>query len=196
MLPVASPLHGILDIGMDRALQVAIEAHSGQLRRGSDAPYAVHPVQVALALARMGAASYVIQAGVLHDVVEDCDEWTAERLEAEFGSEVHAIVAELTEDKSKSWFERKQTGVDHVAHMGERALAVKAADKLHNLSSLLADLRAVDHPDEVFRHFTASGPETLAMSRCLVEALVRRLENDLARSLLETLEALEAHLAG
>lgn len=158
-------------------------------------PYIVHPLHVALLLAQAGADEVTIQAGVLHDVVEDCDEWTARRLEAEFGPEVRAIVAELTEDKSKSWLERKQTAVDHVADMGERALTVKAADKLHNLSSLLADLRAADHPDEVFRHFTASGPETLAMSRSLVEALVRRLENDLARSLLETLEALEAHLA-
>ena len=181
--------------GIERALRAALEAHDGQTRKGGDLPYIVHPLHVALLLAQAGADEVTIQAGVLHDVVEDCDAWTAERLEAEFGAEVHEIVAELTEDKSRSWFERKQTAVDHVADMGERALTVKAADKLHNLSSLLADLRAVGHPDEVFRHFTASGPETLAMSRSLVEAMVKRLENDLARALLETLEALEAHLA-
>ena len=78
----------------------ALAAHEGQTRKGSSTPYIVHPLHVATMLARAGADEETIQAGVLHDVVEDCEGWTLERLEDEFGPRVREIVAHLTEDKS------------------------------------------------------------------------------------------------
>jgi len=176
---------------IEHALHVAQTAHSGQTRKGSDKPYIVHPVHVALLLARAGEDEVSIQAGILHDVVEDCDGWDLERLEAEFGPQVRSLVAQLTEDKSKTWSERKQAAIDHVPQMTRPAATIKAADKLHNLSNLLSDLRAAEDPDSVWRHFTASASETLAMARALVEALLPRVDRDLGQALLGTLEALE-----
>jgi hypothetical protein len=72
---------------------------------------------------------------------------------------------------------------------------VKGADKLHNLSSLLADLQAANNPEDVWRPFTRGAQETLRMSRILVEALALRLPAPLGEALLETLEALEAQAA-
>jgi (p)ppGpp synthase/HD superfamily hydrolase len=187
-MPVFSP-------DIERALQVAQRAHAGQTRKGCDVPYVVHPAHVAMLLARVGADEVTIQAGLLHDVVEDCDDWTLERLEAEFGPRVCGIVAHLTEDKTKTWPERKQAAIDHVAEMSEEAVLVKAADKLHNLSSLLADLRAADAPEDVWRHFNAPPAATLTMARGLVEALDQRLEGDLISALRDTLEALEGYAA-
>ena len=178
---------------IERALRVAQAAHEGQTRKGNGTPYVVHPVHVALMLARAGADEETIQAGLLHDVVEDCDEWTFERLEAEFGPRVRGIVGHLTEDKGKSWPERKQAAVDHVEQMSEEALLVKAADKLHNLSSLLADLRASEHPRDVWRHFTAPPVETITMARALVDALQRHMEGELIEALRRTLESLERY---
>lgn len=176
---------------VEHALHIAQVAHAGQTRKGCDKPYIVHPLHVALMLARAGADDATLQAAILHDVVEDCDGWTLERLRGEFGAQVSALVADLTEDKTRTWAERKQAAIDHVPHMSSSAALVKTADKLHNLSSLLADLRASDDHASVWSHFSASPEQTLVMARGLVEALNLRVEGDLSAALLETLEALE-----
>ena len=65
--------------GIEKALRAALKAHDGQKRKCSDlVPYISHPVHVSLILARWGLEEAAIQAGILHDVVEDCDDWTAE----------------------------------------------------------------------------------------------------------------------
>jgi len=179
---------------IESALRTALEAHEGQTRKGSDTPYVSHPLHVAMLLARAGADEESIQAGILHDVVEDCDDWTLDRLEAAFGPGVSGIVAQLTEDKSKTWAERKQAAIDHVADMSERARLVKAADKLHNMSSLLADLRAAERPEDVWANFNSSPAETVAMARGLAETLAAHLQHPLVDELRETLASIEDHV--
>jgi len=179
---------------IDRALAVASVAHEGQVRKNSDGvPYFIHPVHVALMLARLGLDEICIQAGLLHDVVEDCDGWTVERVELEFGAEVSVVVAELSEDKSKTWEERKRAGIDHVPHMHERAVAVKAADKLHNLSSLLRDLQAAQDPAEIWSKFNGGRQRTLEMAAELVEALALRAEPRMATALRAVMTELEQY---
>lgn len=179
--------------GVERALRVAFAAHEGQVRKGRDpVPYVLHPVHVAIMLARLGMDEAVVQAGVLHDVVEDCEGWTVERIEADFGARVAGIVGELTEDKSKSWDERKQAAVDHVAHMSEEAAAVKACDKLHNLQSLLAALESAEDASDVWSRFRGGRERTLEMAERLVAALETRLEPRIVGPLRETLTALTA----
>jgi (p)ppGpp synthase/HD superfamily hydrolase len=154
-------------------------------------PYIVHPVHVALMLSGLGEDDTVIQAGLLHDVVEDCEDWTLERLEDEFGTSVASLVAEVTEDKSRSWDERKQTAIDHVPHLSPGALVVKGCDKVHNLRNLVAELRDTDDRDAVWSRFTGGRDRTLAMSRGLVEALRLRIEGPLNHALRDVLEELE-----
>jgi len=177
---------------IERALRVAHEAHAGQTRKGGGLPYVLHPIHVALILAGCNASEDVIVAALLHDVVEDCEDWDLDRMQAEFGARVRSILDEVTENKDLAWEERKQAAIDHVPHLSPEALLVKAADKLHNLSSLLADLRAADDPDDVWRPFTRGPAQTLRMSRTLVEALVPHLDAALGKSLTDALEALEA----
>lgn len=178
---------------VERALRVAIAAHDGQVRKGIESvPYVSHPFHVALMLARWGLDDTVIQAGLLHDVVEDCEGWTHERVEAEFGAHVRAIVAELTEDKSQSWETRKRAAVDHVAHMSAPALTVKAADKLHNLQCLLTELRATTDHASVWARYKGGRERTLAMSSELVRALETRVDERIARALRTTLQELLA----
>lgn len=168
---------------LERALRICLDAHAGQTRKGDGAPYAVHPVHVALILAQWGAPAEVLQAALVHDVVEDCADWSLARLESELGQHVSAIVAQLSEDKSRPWAERKQAAVDHVPQLTPEAVLVKAADKLHNLRSLAESLRASADVAAVWRRFNGGRDETLRMSELLVEALCRRLEPRLAREL-------------
>jgi len=179
--------------GVERALRIALVAHEGQLRKGAaEVPYVTHPLHVALILAQWGLEPEVVQAGVLHDVVEDCEGWSVERIDAEFGARVAELVGALTEDKSRSWAERKQHAVDHVADMPLGAAMVKAADKLHNLSSLRADLEASADASEVWERFRGKREGTLRMAEALVAALEARLEARMTVDLRATLEALRA----
>jgi (p)ppGpp synthase/HD superfamily hydrolase len=167
-------------------------AHAGQTRKGGeDVPYAVHPVHMALILTRFGARNALIQGALLHDVVEDCDGWDAERLESEFGSEVAAIVADLTEDKSKTWVERKQWAVDHIPHMSDDSVTVKAADKLHNLESLGQALAQSESVTEVWTHFKGGRDDTLSMDRLLVAALTARVGGSLGLELAKAFAEVE-----
>lgn len=184
-MPLFSP-------GVERAVQVALDAHRGQVRKGDEpAPYSTHPIHVALILARAGAEDEVIQAGLLHDVVEDSADWTLERVEREFGVRVRSIVAELTEDKSRSWHDRKEQGIQDVACLSAEALLVKACDKLHNLSTLSAELARSRDPGRVWGRFRGGREETLRMSRRLVESLAARVQARLAGELLGALGEVE-----
>jgi (p)ppGpp synthase/HD superfamily hydrolase len=177
--------------GVERALRVAIEAHDGQFRKGDDnCPYSVHPVHVALLLARLGLEEAVVQAGLLHDVIEDCADWDRERVAEEFGPRVAGIVAELTEDKSKTWAERKQAGIDAVAGMSVEALMVKAADKLHNMQSLRVALERSDDRAAVWNRFSGKREGTLRVAEELVAELVKRADPRLGEELAMTVERL------
>jgi len=181
------------DDGIERALRVAERAHRGQSRKCSeDVPYVLHPIHCAISLARLGCEPHVIQAAILHDVVEDCDGWTIERVRREFGERVASIVAELTEDKSLTWAQRKQWQIDHVSSMSSDALTVKAADKIHNLRTLCADLRDAADRSTVWARFRGGRERTTAMSRALVDALAPRVSRELADGLRAAIEALEA----
>jgi len=169
---------------VERALLACMRAHGGQFRKGGDeVPYAVHPIHMALILSRAGASDALIQAALLHDVVEDCEDWTDERLRSEFGDEVAQIVEQLTEDKSLSWTERKTWAMEHVSEMTQDAIFVKAADKLHNLESLAAQLEEAADTADVWKHFTGGRERTLEMSRGLVDVLSGHLPEALSRAL-------------
>ena len=179
--------------GVELAIRVAIEAHDGQLRKSPGrVPYLVHPAHIAVMLARHGADDEVVQAGLLHDVVEDCDDWTLERLREQFAERVVTIVDELTEDKSLSWEERKHHAAAVVPELSEGAALVKACDKLHNLHSLAADLGRADDTQTVWAAFTGGRERTLDMSGRLVEALAQRLGEPVAGALRDALRDVAA----
>lgn len=181
------------DPSTERAIRAAVAAHAGQSRKGdASVAYVTHPFHVALVLARLGASSHALQAALLHDVVEDSDEWSTARVEREFGAAVARIVAELTEDKSRTWAERKRTQIDHVPSLSPEAVAVKAADKLHNLRTLAEDLRAAPDPERVWSRFRGGRERTLVMSRELVDVLADRCEPRLAEGLRAAMAALES----
>jgi (p)ppGpp synthase/HD superfamily hydrolase len=183
----------VFDAGIEQALRVSESAHRGQVRKGVDAPYVLHPIHVAMLLARLGVDPHLIQAALLHDVVEDCAHagWNIDRVAREFGSTVAGIVADLSEDKSKTWEQRKLAGIEHVAHMSADARTVKAADKLHNLRTLAADLEAASDVSQVWAHFKGGRERTLELSRALVEALAPRVDPRLGGALRAAMEAVE-----
>ena len=74
---------------VSKAIDLAKQAHAGQIRRGSGSPYIVHPLRVALILLDLAEQknAAIICAGILHDVLED-SETPQDDIEDDFGSQV------------------------------------------------------------------------------------------------------------
>ncbi|MUK89810.1 HD domain-containing protein [Ornithinibacillus sp. L9] len=136
----------------EKAKDFAEKAHHGQKRKNSDVPYITHPIRVAKRLERAGFSEELICAGYLHDVVEDTI-YEIEDIQKNFGSRVAELVAAHTEDKSKSWQERKLHTIDTIKHAEKEVKFLIVADKLDNLLGLEIDLK--EQGDVVWEKFNA-----------------------------------------
>ncbi|MEX2053998.1 MAG: HD domain-containing protein [Candidatus Colwellbacteria bacterium] len=121
---------------IEKATRIATVAHKKQIRKGDGLPYIVHPFMVAMKLSEYGFPKEVIAAGLLHDVIEDTD-YPEEKLRKEVGDGVVEIVLTVSKDESLKWDEMNSKYVEVVRRGSDGAKAVAAADKIHNLSSLL-----------------------------------------------------------
>jgi guanosine-3',5'-bis(diphosphate) 3'-pyrophosphohydrolase len=144
------------------ALEVAREAHAGQVRNASGGrPYIDHPVAVAAKLVGLGFSDEVLAAALLHDVVED-SELETEDIRIAAGDRVAEIVATLTDDESiESYEERKGEHRARVEAAGPDAHAVYVADKLTNVE-MLRDAYS-DQGEEVGEELTVSLDEKVAV---------------------------------
>ena len=88
--------------GIEKAYQVASEAHKDQHRKSGE-PYIIHPLCVSVVLADLEMDKETIAAGLLHDVVEDTV-LTREQIEQKFGSDVALLV-----DGSCGFFTKNKT---------------------------------------------------------------------------------------
>ncbi len=125
---------------LERAVSYAAKAHTGQKRKGTQMPYIVHPMEVASIVARLTDDQEIICAAMLHDCLEDCKQVTYEDLAERFGKRVADLVSGESEDKSKTWIQRKQAKMMYLkdeASEAEKMIAL--ADKLSNIRSMHSD---------------------------------------------------------
>lgn len=121
-----------------RAFEFAAEAHEGQRRAVDDAPFLVHPLEVAVLLANRDLPDTVIAAALLHDSLEDTDVPPAE-VGRRFGSEVRHLVEVLSDDPAiHGYADRKAALREQVSAAGETAMLVYAADKVCKVRELRA----------------------------------------------------------
>jgi len=115
------------------ALAFAAKRHSGHLRKDSG-PFINHPIAVAELLARVGKVDEVsvLQAALLHDVIEDTDTPPEEVAEM-FGQQVASVVQELTDDERLPKAERRRLQVERAASLSRAAQQIRIADKICNL---------------------------------------------------------------
>ncbi|MBQ9577455.1 MAG: bifunctional (p)ppGpp synthetase/guanosine-3',5'-bis(diphosphate) 3'-pyrophosphohydrolase [Muribaculaceae bacterium] len=124
---------------MRDAYEFASRAHEGQVRK-SGAPYIMHPLRVALIVARemMLDADSVI-AAFLHDVVEDTPV-TIDEIGDRYGDDVKSIVRAVTKQNKDKYEMSKQLDnfrqMLDTLHQDTRPLLVKLADRLHNMRTL------------------------------------------------------------
>jgi (p)ppGpp synthase/HD superfamily hydrolase len=77
---------------LERAIEIAVQAHAGVTDKAG-APYVLHPLRVMLSMHSDAARI----TAVLHDVLEDNPDWTADRLKAEgFGPDILEALESVT----------------------------------------------------------------------------------------------------
>lgn len=123
---------------LEMAIRYATDCHKGQTRKGTKIPFIIHPLEVMLILQGMDADTNLLIAGLLHDVVEDTDT-TIEEIQAAFGDDIAELVGGHTEDKTKSWEERKSTEMKETLEAPLRMKMLVLADKLANMRSIKKD---------------------------------------------------------
>ena len=122
------------------AARFGAEEHCKCRRKDADAtPYINHPLKVANLLTSVGKIDDVeiLQAALLHDTVEDA-KTKPEEIERRFGRGVRDLVMEVTDDKNLLKAERKRRQVEKAPHLTPRAKVIKLADKIANLSDMVA----------------------------------------------------------
>ncbi len=156
---------------IDAALIFAAQAHRGQVRKGTGTPYIVHPVGVMLLLIQAGEHDpELLAAALLHDTLEDADV-TEAALRDQFGPRVAEIVAGASEPYSRDelWETRKQHTVAYLRTAPRAVQLVAAADKLHNLTSMVIDYE--DLGDELWSRFNRGRPNIAWYYRSVCESL-------------------------
>lgn len=132
-------IHARRYVMIDRAIEFATRAHDGQFRKGTKRPYIVHPVEVGDIVSTMTHDEEVISAAILHDTVEDCEGVTPQILAEKFSPRVASLVAQESEDKSRTWMERKSTTIEHIKDSPREVQTIALADKLSNMRDIDRD---------------------------------------------------------
>lgn len=127
---------------LTQAVVFAAMKHDGALRKGTDVPYLVHPMEAAAIAASLTSDEELIAAAVLHDVVEDCDVSDRE-MEERFGQRVTRLVfaeSQLAQgDPSASWETRKKQAVERLRSAGRDEKLIALCDKLSNMRAISRD---------------------------------------------------------
>jgi GTP pyrophosphokinase len=114
--------------------------HSG-VKRSSGEPYIIHPLNVAGTLIKLKMDLETIMAGLLHDVVEDCDV-SPEDISKMFGQNVAQIVVGCTKISKIKFKTKEESQAENfrkmVVAMAQdlRVIIVKLADRMHNMRTL------------------------------------------------------------
>lgn len=137
---------------LEKAISFAMEAHRGTVRKGTERPYILHPIEVLQILSSMKADTGLMSAGVLHDTIEDTAV-TLKDIVDNFGADVAALANGHTEDKRQSWFVRKLTDICELEDADVRLKMLIMADTVSNLRSLYADYREAG--EELWLRFNA-----------------------------------------
>ena len=204
--PGATPAMTGYSDRINHALAFAAKHHDKQVRKGTQLPYITHPANVAIILTRYACDEETVIAGILHDVIEDCvrDGWTREMLEErigdKFGTDVLEAVLSVTErkfDAEGNEFDKDEKKADYLQRLAgasDQARWVCAADKVHNGSTILADLRRTIDAHTVWSRFAVGREGTIRWYRAVHTRLTELgFRADIVDELRDVASALEAY---
>lgn len=139
------------------AFALAALVHEKQKRKSTDIPYISHPMAVASQVSVWGGSEDQFIAALLHDVVEDGGAQYMPVIEEHFGKHVLDLVMACSDAAPQrgqpkgAWIERKEKYIANLRSAADEVLLISAADKWHNLASILADAKQLG--ETVFDRF-------------------------------------------
>jgi (p)ppGpp synthase/HD superfamily hydrolase len=177
----------------DSALAFVSGLHRLQTRKGTEIPYLGHLLAVAALVIEDGGSEDEAIAALLHDAIEDQgQDYPGGRdalrlyIRDQFGDVVAGIVDACTDDEGfakglegalaeerECWLKRKRKYAESIAHKSSQALRVTAADKVHNVESIL-DSHAANGPEVWSRFRTRSRQDQVEVYRELSVAIAAR----------------------
>ena len=125
-----------------QAMIFAATMHDGAVRKASNIPYIVHPMEAAAIAATITDDQEVLAAAVLHDVMEDCGV-SFEALRERFGERVADLVRADSHNQGAfaeaSWNARKREAVRKLEKASAELLLITLSDKLSNIRAIYRD---------------------------------------------------------
>lgn len=195
------------------ALRLAAEHFAEIPRKGDDTPYLSHLLAVAALVMEHGGSETQTAAALLHDMFEDTpiNDSALQRLLCAAGAEdadarrVVAMVETSTDGRfgvprdASTWYPRKLEYVTRLAAkpIGEPALLVTLADKVHNIESTLRHVRLGSTATELYDMpwFNAKAPQQKWYYQSLTDVFHQKIDSDhRARHLVQRLESAIAEI--
>lgn len=175
--------HHVFSERFNNALVLAARLHQKQYRKLDNTPYIGHLLGVASIVIEMGGSEDEAIAALLHDAIEDQGGGqTRQLIEKEFGLSVRLWVDECSDTDQipkPPWKARKEAYLAHLAQASDSARMISAADKLHNLRSLIRSYQrdgeaiwssfngkkngTLWYYEEIIKVLKTKGPEELAL---------------------------------
>ncbi|HEY5524122.1 MAG TPA: HD domain-containing protein [Clostridium sp.] len=136
---------------INKAIIFATKAHTGQFRKGTNTPYILHTLEAGIIVSQIKSDEDLICSAILHDVIEDTD-ITFAMVKKKFNERIAHIVASESEDKSKSWKERKGYTLESLTKEKSEDIGIVAlGDKLSNMRAIDRDLQVIG--DKLWERF-------------------------------------------
>lgn len=188
----------ILSHRFTEALVYATELHATQMRKGSKIPYISHLLGVASIALEYGADEDEAIAALLHDAIEDQGGPPIRaEIRLRFGDRVTEIVDGCTDADTTPkppWEQRKKAYIEHISNASPSVRLVSAADKLHNVRSILKDYRMLG--DFLWERFKGGKEGTLWYYSALVAAFYQAESTPIVAELNRLVRELEDLVSG
>ena len=177
----------------EEAFRFAAEKHAKQTRKSTSVPYISHLMSVAGLVLEAGGDEDQAIAALLHDVVEDCGgKPILQEVADSFGQRVASIVDGCTDAYTipkPPWRQRKLDYLALLRNADDDIRLVSAADKLHNVRTILTDHRA--EGESVWARFSGGREGTLWYYRAVLDVLLEGRSNRLIGELERAVTELE-----
>jgi (p)ppGpp synthase/HD superfamily hydrolase len=153
-----------------KAVMFAAMAHENQKRKGTDMPYILHPMEAAVIVSQTKYDSDLICSALLHDTAED-SYMGYESIKAMFNKRVADLVFFQSEDKTKSWEERKRHTILQLSKTDDEDIRiVSLADKLANIRAISRDYNVLG--DGLWNRFNVGKDEQAWYYKGLCASLI------------------------
>jgi len=177
----------------EEALTYTLRLHADQARKVSGTPYIAHLLAVSSLVLEDGGDEDEAIAALLHDAIEDQGgQKTKEEIGERFGGRVSTIVEACSDAEripKPPWRERKEAFIASLQSAPVSVQRVVAADKLHNVRSILRDYQRSG--ETIWQHFTGGREGTLWYYRSVTDVLIELDGTPLAQELDRVVTRLE-----